>query len=357
MSPLTLLVAPLALLAPATVRQHALELRDRGFTVVHNADLDLNGAQEACEAEFDAHQRAIARLGIDSENQHYSFSEIVTRHQHRLDFHASSASSAWMRLLDEAIAVATPIVEHVHMELPPHPDDDSLPLVDAAVRRLVSAEPIVDQRGCILAQTGAGAQRFHCDVDDDHFERSKICSRHRLYNVFVPLVDIDAATDGTMFWPGSHLEKTREANFRAAVERAATRSDGSPGFLEDDEEVMAQMVMPGCPAGGIVLFDQRLLHRGLPNQTGRDRHMAYAVLATGGARDRCNFAHDLSLHELVAAMQAFEAAGDEESIHAMRLDVREACPTWDEMRAHEDEAERFLHLTSRDKMITDEAKM
>ena len=44
--------------------------------------------------------------------------------------------------------------------------------------------------------------------------------------------------------------------------------------------------VPGCPAGGVILFDFRLLHRGMPNNTGRDRALAHAFLATGGAQDQ-----------------------------------------------------------------------
>ena len=51
---------------------------------------------------------------------------------------------------------------------------------------------------------------------------------------------------------------------------------------------MSSMRAPSCEAGGIVLFDYRLLHRGL-RAAARQRPIAYAVLSTGKAWDRANF--------------------------------------------------------------------
>lgn len=37
--------------------------------------------------------------------------------------------------------------------------------------------------------------------------------------------------------------------------------------LEDDAVAMEEMVVPACPAGGLLLWDFRTLHRGMPNDT------------------------------------------------------------------------------------------
>ena len=94
---------------------------------------------------------------------------------------------------------------------------------------------------------------------------------------------------------GSHLAGTRAAAYRAAVERSPS------GALEDDALAMAQMEVPGCPAGGLYLFDFRILHRGMPNAAGRERAIAHAVLSTGWASDRLSFPDD-SLLEIVEAL-------------------------------------------------------
>merc|ERR1712023_585556 len=96
-----------------------------------------------------------------------------------------------------------------------------------------------------------------------------------------------------MMWPGSHLERRRYDEYHAAI--------GRSGSLEEDEIAMSQMVVPACPAGGILMWDFRLLHRGQPNPTGRNRPVAHVVLSTGGAQDRLSFP-EMKLSDAVHAV-------------------------------------------------------
>ena len=50
--------------------------------------------------------------------------------------------------------------------------------------------------------------------------------------------------------------------YAAAVARA-----GPSLKLDDDAVAMGEMVVPACPAGGLLLWDFRTLHRGMPNDT------------------------------------------------------------------------------------------
>ena len=92
----------------------------------------------------------------------------------------------------------------------------------------------------------------------------------------MPLVDIAEDSDGTQFWPGSHED------------------DHGPTLaptLAWDDARMAEMAAPGCAAGGVLAFDYRVIHRGLPN-AGRDRPVAYLVVAPeddAGLEDALNF--------------------------------------------------------------------
>ncbi len=138
----------------------------------------------------------------------------------------------------------------------------------------------------------------------------------------MPLVDIAEGGTGTQFWPGSHLER-RAARFEAAIARSEaaglwpfTLEEGSLGELE----------APACPAGGILLFDMRLLHRGLPNTGERERAVLYSVCSTGGARDKINFP-DESLREFVEKNLPWH---DEEALRAERAALRAHFPTWEE---------------------------
>ena len=106
---------------------------------------------------------------------------------------------------------------------------------------------------------------------------------------------------------------------------------------------MRQMVAPGCPAGGVILFDYRTLHRGLPNPD-RDRAVAYAVLSTGYASDKVNFDEETSLFELLSMLPeegSEEREDAREEIGSMLLD-------WEELyEKMEDEAEIFCEPRER----------
>lgn len=214
--------------------------------------------------------------------------------------------SAFDALTTAAVERASPLLSRLD-ELPLHPEEGWLPLVRRLPRR-----PRVLMTGAILSQPGATAQRFHADADNWHFFWSTLLPRHRIYNVFVPLVDIEEDGCGTQFWPGSHLGLTRKAKYKATMERY--------GAIENDPEAMRAMEAPACPAGGLVVADFRTLHRGLPNDGQADpRPIAYAIVATGGARDDINFP-SLSLRRRVAAIEE-AAGGDEQLLAAMRKAV------------------------------------
>ena len=93
-------------------------------------------------------------------------------------------------------------------------------------------------------------------------------------------------------------------------------------------------------AGDVLLFDYRLLHRGMPNET-RERCMAYAVLATGGAWDATNFP-PLSLWNGVDGLP------DEPQERAIVREAARGCfPFWSELREREtDEARAAMAQTS-----------
>ena len=88
----------------------------------------------------------------------------------------------------------------------------------------------------------------------------------------------------------------------------------------DDVAAMSEMVVPRCAAGGLILWDFRLLHRGMPNTTGRERPMAHAILSTGLASDQLHRPGSLqAAHEALSAepdgtrrQQIREAASDQQ---------------------------------------------
>jgi len=181
---------------------------------------------------------------------------------------------------------------------------------------VLPSQPRIEDIGALISRPGAKAQRFHTDAAKGHLRLAKVFPSHRLYNVFCPLVDIADHGDGTMLWPRSHLETRRWSTYAAAIQRSR--------HLEDDELSMSEMVAPACPAGGLVLFDFRLMHRGLAS-TGRERAIAYAVLSTGWARDLSNFPPD-SLWDKVEALPT-----DEPPCHSRRADIEQRYPLWNDL--------------------------
>ena len=53
-------------------------------------------------------------------------------------------------------------------------------------------------------------------VGSEHLQLAGLNPGHRLFNVFVPLVDLAEGGDGTQIWPGSHLDRTRAAAYHEA---------------------------------------------------------------------------------------------------------------------------------------------
>jgi len=265
----------------ATARRHAVALRDQGFTVIDDWGADpslVAEAKAACSSELAHLLELAASLGIDPVEDKFAFSEISVRHKLRYCFRPSG-SSAWTRLLKMAAASAAPVIEELH-RLPPNPDDVPafLPELTGWTNNLLPAKPTLQEVDAIVSLPGAAAQRFHIDAGEAHFKYARVCSRHRLFNAVVPLVDLVKDGDGTMFWPGTHLERRRTAAWAEAVDRS--------GSVVGDAAAMSEMRAPGCRAGGLVLWDFRVVHRGNPSSLGRERAIVRGTLSTGRARDR-----------------------------------------------------------------------
>jgi len=125
--------------------------------------------------------------------------------------------------------------------------------------------------GCVVSRPGAEAQQFHNDGDSG------------LVNIFIPLVSIEEDGDGTQLWPGTH----------------AFGSDMS--WKAPDERAMRHMRSPAIDAGGLMLFDYVLIHRGLANPIvgGRERPVAYVVVALDGLADDTNNFPDTSVCDAI----------------------------------------------------------
>jgi hypothetical protein len=250
--------------ATLDVAIHAANLRGQGFTVIPNplveqTLIDRSAANIATRLE--SLHRDVAAVGCDPLEQNYLFNEICHRQRMRWDLQMNdeAADTAHAELCRTIVAtVVAPILEEL--------------VGDARVRE--------EARGAIVSRQGAPSQRAHADAQLEHYEAAASDSCHRLFNCFIPLVDLAADGDGTQFWPGSH--ESSEAAM-AAWQRAV-----NPQTAEEQVASAREAEAPACLAGGLVLFDFRIIHGGLAS-IGRDRPIAYVICSTGGAVDDSNF--------------------------------------------------------------------
>lgn len=136
--------------------------------------------------------------------------------------------------------------------------------------------------GCFYSMAGADGQNLHTDGPT-------LCDQVNLFpyaiNCFAPLVNVNQA-NGTEFHPQTHLK----APWSEDPQRFAA-SDGDPdGTLPElASPPLPTKVAPVVPLGHVLLFDYRVVHRGLPNKCGDDRPCVYATFAQPWYEDTYNF--------------------------------------------------------------------
>ena len=252
---------------------HATRLRNRGLTVLAEPIVDSPLIREA-------HDKVMLRLaglledveaaGFDPIEQQCEFYEIATRQRNRWDLQLQvpgqvepDKGSTWQQLCSAALEAATPIIR------------------EAQGSAYTGAEPLMI--GAVISRPGTNVQRFHCDADLEHLAAAKADPSHRLYNLFIPLVDVVEHGDGTEFWGAPQTDGNQDELSRHFL------SDGC--HHSGDTLKLDQVESPACRAGGLIIYDYRTIHRGLPNpaEGGRERPVAYVILATGGAGEGYNF--------------------------------------------------------------------
>ena len=123
-----------------------------------------------------------------------------------------------------------------------------MPLVKAAL----GADSELVHFGCMLSFPGSATQPWH--MDGPHIRHGGSASftapPHSL-NVFVPLVDLTSANGPTEFVPTS----------------------------QTDYDIKAPSRIPTVKAGSALIFDYRLKHRGLGNQSSEERPLLYITYA------------------------------------------------------------------------------
>ena len=146
---------------------------------------------------------------------------------------------------------------HVTLELHKHWHDPAFyanTWLYSFVRHVLGPDFTLPTFAVAVSEPGASAQYIHRDqpwlFDDPAIERQLPASS---ITVSVPLVDLDQQIGSTEFQPGSHHP-------RNAADMAARRPVSGIDFTP----VLAQR-------GDCILWDSRLIHRGMPNRSLRTR--------------------------------------------------------------------------------------
>lgn len=208
---------------------HGTLLRDRGFVVLPDpilSDALLESAAALSRATLAQRLLEVSAIGCDPIEQQYVFREICHRQRNRWDMRLPSSDPAWAQLCDAAVAAATPVIRQAQ-----------------GATDFCGILPLMS--GVVVSRPGARVQRFHVDATHSHFAAAKADPTHRIYNIFVPLVEVLEDGDGTMFWPTVDLGSSTRALARHIMD--------SPSSTLDPYDVEA----PACQAGGVMIFDYR----------------------------------------------------------------------------------------------------
>jgi hypothetical protein len=145
------------------------------------------------------------------------------------------------------------------------------------VARLLGEDARQLYRGILVAQPGSAQQPWHAD-GEQLFSRPVLRLPVHCVNVFVPLVDLTDDNGPTEFCPRTH-------HLGGDVE----------SMFEQDPDLLRRIGYDGTPmtpllgAGSMLLFDYRLVHRGLANRSPVPRPLLYLTYARPWFRDARSF--------------------------------------------------------------------
>lgn len=217
----------------------------------------------------------VQRLGKQGELRDVGYVDLKTRSEGRFDVRL------WP--MSDSVRAAEDLHEHDDAVQALVRDGPWRPLVERALGDDCRALCV----GAIVAQPGAVQQPPHSD--GDHLSDEEMLPPHCL-NVFVPLDDFTAANGATQFWPASHLLLNWYSH---------------------------EMYTPTPSAGGCVVMDYRVKHRGGANQTGRVRTMLYVTYSKPTFVDQHNF----SLRRYARTPVMLERAAGREARRGARADA------------------------------------
>ncbi len=163
------------------------------------------------------------------------------------------------------------------------------------VSRVLGGDAEHSFSGVVSAEPGSPAQCWHTDsphVAAEHLPPHAV-------NVFLALHDVPMVMGPTEFARGSHVLTNHLGNPSLEIRELVYQHTGtSPESLVagTDHALPARCASP-MAAGSCLVFDDRLLHRGLANQSGTMRHMAYFSYRRKGYAENTHFESQRSVFD------------------------------------------------------------
>jgi len=149
--------------------------------------------------------------------------------------------------------------------------------------------------GVVFSEPGSPAQEWH--IDSPHLDPQH--RRAHALNALIPLHDIPLEMGPTEIARGSHVLTNHLRNPALEHDKLVYQNTGtSPAVIVQDAE--AEPPEPWvCPlgAGSCLLFDDRIMHRGLANRSDRPRYVAYFSYRESGYSENTHFEAQRSVFE------------------------------------------------------------
>jgi hypothetical protein len=149
--------------------------------------------------------------------------------------------------------------------------------------------------GVVSSKPGSPAQYWHTDSPHTAPEHR----RAHAINVLVALHDVPMDMGPTEFARGSHMLTNHLSNTSLVLDELIYQHAGTTpeSLVTGTQCAVPESCATPMAAGSCVLFDDRLLHRGLANRTDNTRHVAYFSYRQKGYSTNTHFESQRSVFD------------------------------------------------------------
>lgn len=152
--------------------------------------------------------------------------------------------------------------------------------------------------GVVSSEPDSPAQFWH--TDSPHISREH-CGAHAI-NVLVALHDIPLEMGPTECACGSHVLTNHLSNTSLIIDELIYQHAGTgpESLVTDANDEVPKSCASAMTAGSCLVFDDRILHRGLANNSADTRHVAYFSYRKKGYAENTHFESQRSVFDATA---------------------------------------------------------